>query len=102
MPPWPRQVRPISLSNPAKEVALRRCGSYGAMRDCLRTACELLLVNCWHGYVGDVSGVVGDGASSDFSSHHLQCTCKDFFIMCSLGDTMSCDGVVHARSVAQW
>ena len=33
-----------------------------------------LLRFVWHGYVGGVLGVVGDGESSDFSSHHLQCT----------------------------
>ena len=43
-----------------------------------------LLWFVWHGYVGGDFGVVGDGASSDFSSNHLQCTCKEFFIMCSL------------------
>ena len=33
-----------------------------------------------HGYVDSVSGVIGDGAPSDFSSYHLQCACKDSFI----------------------
>ena len=39
-----------------------------------------LLAFLGHGYVDGVSGVVWDGAPSDFSSYHLQCAVKDFLI----------------------
>ena len=39
-----------------------------------------LLAFLGHGYVDGVSGVMWDGAPSDFSSYHLQCAVKDFLI----------------------
>ena len=47
---------------------------------CPSPAMRGILAFLGHGYVDGVSGVVWDGAPSDFSSYNLQCAVKDFLI----------------------